>query len=177
YTLGADVLVAPVISEGNPATTDVWIPPGTWIDFFTGEALDGPAIVQRSVPYDQYPVFVRAGAIVPTQPDVVTSSQGPQDDLVINVWPGADGAFDLYEDEGQGFGYQHDHFAWTHITSHTSGTCRSVTIGAASGTFPGALTQRRWHVQFIGGDLVDTGAQPTNASLTVPMSGCEPTMH
>ncbi len=176
YTLGADVLVAPVISQGNPATTDVWIPPGAWIDFFTGETLSGPTTVQRSVSYDQYPVFVRAGAIVPTQPDVPTSTSDPQDDLVINVWPGADGAFDLYEDEGQGFGYQQEQFARTHITSHASSTCRSVTIGAATGSFPGALAQRSWHVRFVGADapddVVDAAPQPASAALTVSIGDC-----
>lgn len=153
YTLGADVLVAVVAAPGNPASVSVWIPPGTWTDWFTGERFTGPAQVTRSVGYAQYPLFVRAGGIVPTQPDLPTSSAGPQDGSMLNVWPGADGAFDLYEDEGQGFSYRQGAAQNTHLSTSTSAAgCISVSIGAAEGSFPGALAQRSWQFRLHGVD-------------------------
>ena len=65
YTLGRDVLVAPVTTPGNPARVEVWFPPGTWVDWFTGERHRGPAVKELSVPLERMPVFVRAGGIVP----------------------------------------------------------------------------------------------------------------
>ncbi|HUP90808.1 MAG TPA: TIM-barrel domain-containing protein [Solimonas sp.] len=153
YLLGDDMLVAPVASAGNPATVTVWIPPGTWIDYFTGESFSGPVSVTRSVPYERYPVFMRAGAILPSQPDLPTSSAGPQDRLMLSVWAGADGAFALYEDEGQGFGYRQGAFAWTDLRSGAPRPgCATLTIGPVRGAFPGLLAQRSWTVRFLGVD-------------------------
>lgn len=150
YTLGKDMLVAPVISAGNPATVTVWLPPGEWTDYFTGETFMGPQTVNLSVSYDQYPVFLRSGAILSTQPDVPTSSASPQDNLVLSVWPGsgANGALDLYDDEGHGFGYRSGAYSFTSLRSASSAGCAQLSIGAARGQFPGALTQRSWKVQF-----------------------------
>src|SRR5207245_5828182 len=93
YTLGSDVLVAPVTSPGDPASQAVWIPPGTWYEYLTGERFSGPRTVQLSVPLGRYPVFVRAGAIIPTQPSgLATTASGPQDPLVLTTWPGPRGS-------------------------------------------------------------------------------------
>ncbi len=153
YTLGDDMLIATVAAPGDPAVIDVWIPPGEWIDFFTGEQLTGPAEITRSVPLEAYAVFMRKGAIVPMQPHQLTSAHGPQDNLIINVWPGADGAFRLYEDEGRGFAYRDGAYRWTPMTTHSSanGACHTVTIAAAQGqSFPGALNRRSWELRFVG---------------------------
>ena len=73
FTLGRDLLVAPVSRPGNPARKTVWFPPGAWVDWFTGERHTGPGTKALSVPLDRMPVFVRAGGIVPTQPPVATT--------------------------------------------------------------------------------------------------------
>jgi alpha-glucosidase (family GH31 glycosyl hydrolase) len=96
YTLGRDVLVAPVSVPGDPATVTVWFPPGTWIDWFTGERHRGPAAVPLQVPLARMPVFVRAGAVIPLE-------GGPR------AFPGT-GDGTLYEDAGTGFGYQRGEF-------------------------------------------------------------------
>lgn len=191
YTLGRDMLVAPVVAAGDPAMQRVWIPPGTWTDYFTGESHAGPALVDLSVPLSRMPVLMRAGAILPTQPDVQTSAIGPQDGLTISVWPGADGAFELYDDEGKGFGYLNGAYSRTRIATTTSAAgCVSVVIGAARGSFPGALARRSWTVSLVGVDApvvvkvnganlsgaydaatrslsVQTGVQATDAALSV----------
>ncbi|MGH8506775.1 MAG: TIM-barrel domain-containing protein [Stenotrophobium sp.] len=152
YTLGADMLIATVAAAGNPATVSVWIPPGEWTDYFTGEIFSGPQTVTRSVSYEQYPVFLRSGAILPTQPDLPTSVAGPQDNLVLTVWPGtgASGAFDLYEDQGQGFGYRDGAYGFTPLRLSATADCATLRIGARQGQFPGALAQRSWTLRFVG---------------------------
>lgn len=153
FTLGNDVLVATVAAPGDPAVVDLWIPPGKWIDFFTGEVFTGPLAMTRSVPLEHYAVFVREGAIVAMQPHRLTSAHGPQDNLVINVWPGADGSFRLYEDEGRGFAYRQGAYNWTPISTRSTanGACHTLKIDAAQGReFPGALASRSWQVRFVG---------------------------
>ena len=150
YTLGADLLVAQIASPDNPASTRVWLPPGAWTDYFTGEQFTGPLTVTRSSGYFQYPVFLRAGAILPTQPDLPTTALASPAELNLDVWSG-EGSFDLYDDAGSGFGYQGSEFARTHIATSTSPAgCSKVIIDAALGQFPGALAQRSWNLRLIG---------------------------
>lgn len=156
FTLGSDVLVATVAAPGDPAVVDVWIPPGRWIDYFTGEVLTGPRVLSRSVPLEHYALFMREGAILPMQAHRLTSAHGPQDNLVVNVWPGANGQFRLYEDEGRGFAYRQGAYRWTALSSQSSGNraCHTLTIDAAQGqAFPGALDSRSWQIKFVGVDV------------------------
>ena len=67
YLYGSDMLVAPVTTPGNVADTTVWIPPGRWVDYFTGATFTGPMTTTVSVPLSRMPVFVRAGGIIPEQ--------------------------------------------------------------------------------------------------------------
>lgn len=153
YTLGNDILVATVAAPGDPAVINLWIPPGKWRDFFTGEVFTGPLAITRSVPLEHYAVFMREGAIVPMQPHRLTSAHGPQDNLLLNVWPGADGNFRLYEDQGRGFAYKAGAYRWTPISTHSSanGACHTLRIDAAQGkSFPGALASRSWQLRFVG---------------------------
>jgi hypothetical protein len=152
YTLGSDMLVAPVTAPGDPAAQTVWIPPGTWTDYFTGARLSGPKTVRLDVPLGRYPVFVRAGAIVPTQPPgLATTTAGPQDPLVLTTWGGGRDSFDLYDDQGQGLAYRSGAYTTTHIASDTAtARCSSLTIGPARGSFPGAPRTRSWQVRFVG---------------------------
>ena len=68
YLYGPDMLVAPVTTPGDVASTTVWFPPGKWVDFFTGATFTGPSSATLAVPLDRMPVFVRQGGIVPEQP-------------------------------------------------------------------------------------------------------------
>lgn len=153
YTVGEDLLVASVAAPGDPATINLWIPPGEWVDFFTGEVLTGPVEIRRSVPLAHYAVFARRGAILPLQPDLLTSAHGPQDGLTLRVWSGADGAFRLYEDEGRGFAYREGAYQWTPVTLQSADTtgCQRLTLHPVEGQpFPGAPVTRRWSLEFKG---------------------------
>jgi alpha-glucosidase (family GH31 glycosyl hydrolase) len=150
YTVGADMLVASVAAPGDPATIQMWVPPGEWVDFFTGEELVGPAEISRSVPLEHYAVFMRKGAILPLQPELLTSAYGPQDNLTLQVWPGADGEFDLYADEGRGFAYREGAYQWTPLRLESATGCDTLRIEATQGqNFPGALGSRDWQVEFM----------------------------
>lgn len=167
FLLGEHMLIATVAELGQSATVEVWIPPGTWYEYFTGEAFTGPTTVQREIPLERYPVFVRAGAILPTQPPRPYTPAQPPEELIVSVWPG-NGTFSLYDDAGRGLDYLDGAFSWTPMRSQTSGNaCRALAIDAAIGSFPQALSQRSWTVRFVGmppPDLVRINGQPINAN-------------
>jgi hypothetical protein len=155
YLLGPDVLVAPVTTPGDVATETVWFPPGRWVDWFTGATFTGPSSQTLSVPLDQAPVFVRAGGIVPLQPSSGHAAKAGTAPLTLRVFTGASGSFDLYNDAGQGLGYQHGQSAITPITYSQSATSATAVIAAADGSYPGEPASRTYTL-----DLVDV-TKPT----------------
>ena len=149
YTLGRDVLVAPVSGPGDPAEAMVWFPPGRWIDWFTGRSYGGPATTRLSVPLERMPVFVRAGAIVPTQPPAATTPAGPLRSVVLTAYAG-EGRFTLYDDAGDGLAYERGESTRTTIAQRRARSRSTVTIGRARGGFPGAPRTRAYELRLVG---------------------------
>ena len=86
----------------------VYLPKGCdWYDYATSERHAGGTVVNRTVAIDEIPVYVRAGSIMPVGPDVQYTAERRWDNLPVTVYPGADGDFTLYEDEGDGYNYEH----------------------------------------------------------------------
>ncbi len=150
YTFGHGMVVAPVTADGDPAPASVWVPPGRWVDYFTGKAYRGPSVQTLSVPLSQMPLLVRAGAIIPTAPYAPSTPPGPQHELIVTAYPGARGSYRLYDDQGTGFGYEHGRSSWTTISHRRRGRTSTIRIAAARGRFPGALRKRTWVVRLAG---------------------------
>ena len=156
YLYGSDVLVAPVITPGSDARTSVWIPPGRWIDYFTGATFTGPSTTTVSVPLSRMPVFVRAGGIIPEQTSSNGSATTSPTHLDVKVFSGAAGTFTLYEDSGSGLGYTKGQFTETQISDsldatgqgQANGTSR-VTIGPADGHYPGEPARVSYRIEMI----------------------------
>ncbi len=167
YMLGPQLLVAPVGTAGDPATKEVWFPPGTWTDIFTGERHRGPAVEELSVPLDRMPVFAKEGAIVPRQAYRPEGNVEPPETLVVDAYPGKRGKFTLYEDEGDGLGHERGRFAKTKISQRRKGDKVTIEIGAAKGDYPGMPTRRRYELRLYEGgtepeEVVRTGRVPTD---------------
>jgi alpha-glucosidase/alpha-D-xyloside xylohydrolase len=105
YLWGRDLLVAPVVEKGAKSRR-VYLPAGTWFDWWTGEKFEGQRWVERPVDLATLPLFVGAGAIVPLDPVRQHTAQTVSDPTTLRVHPGADGAFTLYDDDGQSLGYR-----------------------------------------------------------------------
>jgi hypothetical protein len=149
YTLGEDVLVAPVAEPGSRAKTKVWFPPGTWVDWFTGERHRGPATRELSVPLERMPVFVRAGGIVPMQPLRPTTPPGSPRKLVLAAQHG-NGRTTLYDDSGRGFAHERGASAQTTIRQRRKRGLSRLTIGRARGSFAGQARRRSWEIRLAG---------------------------
>ena len=106
YMFGSQLLVCPITDswdEHGVSMRKVWIPEGLWTDLFTGEVIHGGShIVARD--RGSIPVFARAGAIIPVQ-EVTGNFCGNPDHLVLHVFNNADGAYTLYEDDGESMDY------------------------------------------------------------------------
>jgi alpha-glucosidase (family GH31 glycosyl hydrolase) len=105
YLWGRDFLVAPVLEKGAK-TRRVYLPAGKWHDWWSNEKLTGGRWVERAVDLATLPLYVRAGAIVPLDPVRQYTAQPVSEPTTIRVFPGADGTFTLYDDDGQSLAYR-----------------------------------------------------------------------
>lgn len=110
YRFGTELIVAPVtkpMGKGSrTAETEVWLPEGLWFDAFLGLHYEGGRKRKVYRQLDEYPVFAKAGAIIPTQDDEGDNVLGLRENLTVYVFPGADGSFTMYEDAGDGSEWQ-----------------------------------------------------------------------
>jgi alpha-glucosidase/alpha-D-xyloside xylohydrolase len=105
YLWGRDILVAPVV-EKNASSRRLYLPRGTWFDLWTDERTEGGREIDRAVDLSVMPLYVRAGAIVPMGPVKQYTAEAVDGPLSVTVYPGADGAFELFEDDGTSFKYR-----------------------------------------------------------------------
>ncbi len=154
YLFGNEMLVSPVVTPEDKtsalATEKVWLPEGEWIEEPTGKHLNGPTTVERDFSIDQIPVYLKAGAIVPTQPPMLYTGQKPVDPLIVNLWPLKDGqssSYDVYEDSGVSVEYQRGVYTRLPIKATQAGNTLRVEIDPVQGSFPGMLKTRAYELR------------------------------
>jgi alpha-D-xyloside xylohydrolase len=126
-------------------TATKYLPKGTtWYDFWTNKAYKGGQDVTIATSFDRVPMFVRAGSILPLGPEMQYVGEKAWDSLELRVYPGADGSFTLYEDEGDGYNYEKG--VYSTILFTWNDRTRTLTIGQRQGTFPGMLQQRQFTI-------------------------------
>jgi alpha-glucosidase/alpha-D-xyloside xylohydrolase len=114
YLWGRDLLVAPVVEKGA-TSRHLYLPAGTWYDWWTNEKVDGGRWLERPVDLATLPLYVRAGAIIPFDPVRQYTAQSVSEPTTLKIYPGADGEFVLYEDDGRTLDYLQDRATWTRI--------------------------------------------------------------
>ena len=142
------------VSDGSPVGVIDWtatksatkyLPKGTtWYDFWTGKRYKGGQSVKLETQLNRVPMFVRAGSIVPMGPEMQYVGEKSWDQLELRVYPGADGQFVLYEDEGDGYNYEKG--AYSTINIKWNERTRTLTIGERQGNFKGMIQQRRFTI-------------------------------
>ena len=142
------------VSDGSPAGTVAWtaaktavkyLPKGTtWYDFWTGKQYKGGQSVTLETQLNRVPMFVKAGSIVPMGPEMQYVGEKAWDDLELRVYPGADGEFVLYEDEGDSYNYEKG--AYTTINMKWNERAHTLTIGERQGSYKGMIQQRRFTI-------------------------------
>jgi alpha-glucosidase (family GH31 glycosyl hydrolase) len=131
YLWGRDILVAPIVEKGA-STRQVYLPRGAWFDFWTGERFEGGREISRPVDLETMPLFVRAGSILPLGPVKQYTDERVAAPLSVTIYPGADGSFLLYEDDGRSF--NHRKGEWMGVQMAWNDARRILTLHLASGS-------------------------------------------
>lgn len=118
-----------------------------WYDFWTGQRHAGGRSVERDYALDEFPLYVRAGAIVPLGPVVEHTGERPDAPWEIRVYPGADGRFTVYEDDGETYRYERGERATTALRWDDAG--RTLHIGARQGRYRGMVVRRELRVRLM----------------------------
>jgi alpha-glucosidase/alpha-D-xyloside xylohydrolase len=133
YLWGRDILVAPVTEKGASHRT-LYLPPGDWYDFWTGERHTGGRRVTRAVDLETLPLYVRAGSIVPTGPVRQSTNEFSGEPLRLTVYPGQDGATTLYQDDG--LSLAHEQGDWQAFRLTWNDRARTLGIELVRGSRP-----------------------------------------
>jgi alpha-glucosidase (family GH31 glycosyl hydrolase) len=159
YLWGRDVLVAPVVEKGATSRR-LYLPRGHWHDFWSGERLDGGREIERPVDLETLPLFVREGAILPFGPVKQYVNDKVDGPLAITVYPGADGEFLLYEDDGISFNYRRGDWMGVHLKWNDSQRTLAIRLASGSRMLPPLrrsievkVAETRKNIQFDGRPL------------------------
>ena len=164
YLFGRDILVAPVVEKGA-ASRAVYLPKGIWHDFWTQAKHDGGRKIVRDVDLATIPLYVRAGAVIPMGPAKQYTSENVEGPITLTIYPGADGASFLYEDDGESFNYRNGEFR--RLEMRWNDRQRQLTLQMAHGTWP--HKKRSFEVRIAGqtsGKRILFDGRPQTVTIT-----------
>ena len=133
FLLGPALLAAPVYEPGAHERK-LTLPGGVWRNYWTGDQVQGGGTVTLAAPLDSMPLLVRAGSIVPTGPVKQYADEPSDTPVLFTVYPGADGSFTHYDDDGLSFAYEDGHFATLECTWHDAS--HTLTLHQGQGADP-----------------------------------------
>lgn len=158
YQFGDDMLVAPIVSpmENGESTVKVWLPEGNdWYEWDTGTLLKGGQSMERKFTLDEYPIYIKAGAIIPMYRSGLKNLETEPDNLEINIFPGGNGEAAVYDDAGDSKDYA-TAYSLTKITSVLHEGTQVVTIYPTQGHYNGMPETRNYYVKVYGNGMPDT---------------------
>ncbi|MBV9386659.1 MAG: DUF5110 domain-containing protein [Chroococcidiopsidaceae cyanobacterium CP_BM_ER_R8_30] len=147
FLLGDRVLVAPVVEAGGYRS--VYLPAGGWWERSTRKFYS-KAHLNLYFPLDQIPVFVQAGAILPLAEFLNRVGTAPPKTLILEVYAGADGELDLYEDNGETTAYCTEAGSRRRFTQHRKGDSYSLTCEPVRGSYLGMPKERNFQILWTG---------------------------
>jgi len=148
YYFGNEFIVAPNCTTGNN-NVSVWLPEGNWYDFWNDKKYTGNQTLSYYAAIGVLPVFTKEGSIIPMSPFAKSTFFIPQDSLLIHVYTGADGSFQLYEDDGVTEKFRTKNEFRTTDIKYTQNEL-GVEVQAATGDFTGALDHRAYRIIYHG---------------------------
>jgi alpha-glucosidase/alpha-D-xyloside xylohydrolase len=126
YLFGPGLLVAPIFEQGATERR-VYLPAGAWWNYWTNESIHGDDAVSVAATLDSMPLFVRAGTILPTGPVKQYAYEHTTEPIILTVYPGANGHFSLYDDDGLSFAYEHGDYSIVELEWNDSAKTLSLT--------------------------------------------------
>jgi len=139
YMWGDHILVAPVLEKGAMRRT-TYLPAGEWWDFWSHQRTrsENGSEITRELDLSTMPLYVRAGAIVPIGPVRQYATEPSEEPITLRVYPGADGQFSWYQDDGISFRYQHGQFS--RIDCVWQDSARKLTLARSGANMPSIPT-------------------------------------
>ena len=152
YMFGDNIFVAPITApkgESRLSHLKFWLPEGQWYEWNSGSMLEGGKEYERTYALNEYPMFVKAGAIIPMYDGTQTNLDGCDEAITIVIAPGeGDNRFSLYEDDGVDPDYAHN-FAKTEITSSRRGNIHKIVIGGRRGSYRNMPSDRNFRIKLL----------------------------
>jgi len=172
YMFGRALLVSPVVKAGARART-VYLPAGaTWYDFWTGAYHAGGQVISVEADLANIPLHVRAGSILPLGPVKLYADAPSDEPTEIRVYPGADGVFELYDDESDGFGYEQGRYAIVRFAWNDQR--HVVEISSRQGRFPDMPVKQRLRIVCGAGDAKSIESLYVGKAITLALPDCQP---
>ncbi|HLI17862.1 MAG TPA: TIM-barrel domain-containing protein [Rhodanobacteraceae bacterium] len=151
WMFGQWLLVSPVVEQGQ-TMKHIYLPAGQWIGWFNGKAYAGGRTIDYPLDaktWRDIPLFIRAGAIIPTQPVMDYVGQHPVRTITVHVFPSADAThFDYYDDDGETYAYEHGVYFLQTMSVHKNKDAVDFALAAPQGSYKPAL---RWYLLAIHG--------------------------
>jgi alpha-glucosidase (family GH31 glycosyl hydrolase) len=144
YMLGDELMICPVTTKGAQ-TRVVYLPKADWYDFHTGKKYTGGQWLNIVTPLDILPMFVRAGSIIPRQAVMKYTDERPVDLITLDIFPGEEGNFIMYEDDGKTLDYIKGVYAQTSFHAERDGNHLVIEINIPTGEFK--PTRRSYELQ------------------------------
>jgi alpha-D-xyloside xylohydrolase len=168
FLFGSSLLINPVTKPGA-TRRNVYLPAGQgWVDFWTGKRFSGGQTIEADSPIDRMPIFVQAGSILALGPIIDSTEQLQNAPLDIRLYPGRNGSFTLYEDEGDSYRYEKG--IYSTISFSWNDSRRMLSIGDRKGDYPGMAAKRTFRIVLVG-EGTGIGAQPDEAGIDVHYTG------
>jgi alpha-D-xyloside xylohydrolase len=183
YLFGRSILVAPVTDSlytktingqtqtdlSQVKTKDVYLPKGTaWVDFWSGKSYNGGQSISCKVPISTIPLFIKAGSILPLGSVQQYVDELKADTLELRVYPGANGKFTLYDDEGDNYNYERGRYST--IDLNWNNALETLTIYNRKGAYPGMLRARTFKIAIVK-EGINTGVSPSSNYKTIRYYG------
>ncbi|WP_334168086.1 TIM-barrel domain-containing protein [Phocaeicola paurosaccharolyticus] len=155
YMFGDNIMVASATSPMKNGYTEVkiWFPQGEWYEYASGETIKGGQEITRYFALDEYPIYMKAGSIIPMYNEKVMNLNGKDEDIVINIIPGTgNNSFQLYEDNGDDKNYQKG-FSTTDIKSVRTATKLDITIDKRNGSYKEMPANRNYQIKVLASSM------------------------
>jgi len=146
FLFGSSIMVCPVTRNGV-RKRDVYLPEGKWFDFWSGKELQGGTTITADAPLDKIPLFIKSGSILPIGPKVQYAMQPSKEPMQIHVYQGADGSFNIYEDEGENYNYEKGKFSIIPIIWNEK--TQTLTFGKRKGDFVGMAKEKVFRIVLV----------------------------
>ena len=168
FMFGKSLLVAPVTAP-NVSQSNIYLPGSNgWFNFWTGQGYQGGRTVKTAVHKDRIPLFVKAGSVIPLGKLVQFTNQLPADTIEVRIYKGADGTFDLYEDEGDNYNYEKGNY--TVIPFAWNDKSQTLTISKRQGSYPGSINNRVFQIVLVS-ESNGTGIESSNVKKQISYNG------